>query len=294
MITLKNKYYTAEINPLGAEITQVVRNSDGRKYVWDDPDKKYWGRHAPILFPAIGKSNDDSYLIDGKKYSMNQHGFARDHFFEAVAQTDDNSVTLTQRATDETKKDYPFAYRLTVTYTLTDSGLTAAFEVANEDTLPKTQMPFALGFHPGFALSEPLEKYTLTLTNANLPLTKFGLGPVPFRSGDLKQIRAAKKNVLPLSHKLLDSGLFIIDAPSATAATLASTDGKYSVTLGIADFPYLTLWSPVKKNAPFVCVEPFAGLPDQAGDLVDWYHKLGNSVVESGESKRYQVSLALN
>jgi aldose 1-epimerase len=47
----------------------------------------------------------------------------------------------------EVADQYPFAFRLSLTYTLSASGLRTQAEVANEGDAP---MPFGLGFHPYF------------------------------------------------------------------------------------------------------------------------------------------------
>lgn len=291
MITLSNAQFTATINPLGAELTTLTRRSNGREYIWSDTTGKFWGRHAPILFPAIGRSNDDHYLVDGQTFPMRQHGFARDFEFDDVQQSSGDTVTLTLHANAETKELYPFDFALSVTYTLTDSGLQVQYHATNASAHPMT---FALGSHPGFALEQPLDHYTVTLTGANTPLTKFGIGPVPFRNGAVEPFAESDGAAIPLSHELLDDGLIIINAPEATSATLAANDGSYRVTINLADFPYLTLWSPEHKNAPFVCVEPFHGLPDVAGVPTDWYQKAGNTTVAPGGTSAFGYDLTLN
>lgn len=294
MITISNGKFTAEIDPLGAQLTTLTRSSDGRSYIWNDTTGKFWGRHAPILFPSIGRSNDDHYVLDGKQYAMRQHGFARDLEFDSIEQPDDASVNLTLHATDESRAIYPFDFALTVSYKLTDKGLRTDYTIANNSAAGTQSMPFAFGSHPAFALSQPLENYTVTVNDAKTPLTKFGIGPVPFRNGKVEPFSAAKGNVIPLSHELLDDGLIIINDPEATSATLAAKDGSYSVNVDLSDFPYVTLWSPEHKNAPFVCVEPFHGLPDIAGEPGDWQKKPGNTSVAAGNSVHLGYDLTLD
>lgn len=62
MLTLKNDYLTVKINPLGAELTSVVDNETQLEYMWQ-ADKAYWGRHAPILFPIVGRLQDNQYRL---------------------------------------------------------------------------------------------------------------------------------------------------------------------------------------------------------------------------------------
>ena len=64
----------------GAELVSVLH---------DDIEKIHdgiegWNRHAPILFPIVGKLKDGKTIIDGKECFMGQHGFARDMEFEEI------------------------------------------------------------------------------------------------------------------------------------------------------------------------------------------------------------------
>ncbi|WP_125705843.1 aldose 1-epimerase family protein [Lacticaseibacillus daqingensis] len=293
MLTITNSQFTATINPLGAELTTLTRNADGRNYIWADADGRYWSRHAPILFPSIGRSNSDEYVLDGQTYPMRQHGFARDFTFDTITPNAADSVNLTLHATPETKQLFPFDFALTITYTLTATGLQVEATVTNRNAVPARKMPFALGFHPGFALTQPLDHYTVTLNGATTPVEAFGIGPVPFRDETLAPLAAAAGTTIPLSYALLDDGLVILDARTATSATLATADGSHTVTIDLADFPYLTLWSPEHKQAPFICVEPFDGLPDQAGHPSNWLQKAGNTVLKGGDHKTVGFTLTL-
>ena len=67
-----------QVNTKGAELASIKAN--GREYLWQG-DPRYWGRRAPVLFPIIGKLANNTLRIDGKAYTMSQHGFARDTEF---------------------------------------------------------------------------------------------------------------------------------------------------------------------------------------------------------------------
>lgn len=45
------------------------------KLLWQG-DPNFWGRHAPVLFPNVGKHYGNHYRIDGMEYPSKQHGFA--------------------------------------------------------------------------------------------------------------------------------------------------------------------------------------------------------------------------
>lgn len=67
MIKLKNDRLEVEIDNMGAQLTHVIGNESGYDYIWNGDA---WKKHAPILFPAIGKSNNDEYVVDSKTYRM--------------------------------------------------------------------------------------------------------------------------------------------------------------------------------------------------------------------------------
>ena len=73
-IFLKNNNLTVKISTLGAEI-QSLKKSE-KEYIWEgNPD--IWEGHSPILFPICGKLADNKFIIDGKEFSLNMHGFAK-------------------------------------------------------------------------------------------------------------------------------------------------------------------------------------------------------------------------
>lgn len=100
-ITLKNDRLTVVISTMGAEI-QSMTTAEGLELMWQ-ADKAVWGRHAPLLFPIIGRLKDQQYTLDGQVISISQHGFARDTEFTLVRQ-DETSATFTMEDTETTRK----------------------------------------------------------------------------------------------------------------------------------------------------------------------------------------------
>ncbi|GEO65737.1 aldose 1-epimerase family protein [Levilactobacillus spicheri] len=267
MVTLKNDYLTVTINPLGAELTSVRDNASHLEYMWS-ADKAFWGRHAPFLFPIVGRLQDNQYQVNGQTYQMTQHGFARDRVF-TVAEQGATAVTFQLRADEVSREKYPFDFDLTITYTLTDHELRVAAQITNEND---QRMPFSFGAHPGF----------------NLP---FGGAPADFTD---YQVTVAPKRVyqrvplvgpysdtqhavpLDLTHPLaLTHDLFAHDAQvltlddRETTVMVSTPNDDHGIALTVAA-PYLGIWSPYPKQAPFVCLEPWWGLADDVqatGDL---------------------------
>ena len=60
MIVLENEGFRVEINPFGAELTSFRSKTTGTEYVWGG-DPAAWKRHAPVLFPIVGRLKDKTY-----------------------------------------------------------------------------------------------------------------------------------------------------------------------------------------------------------------------------------------
>ena len=87
----------------GAELISCKLN--GEEKIHDG--ESFWNRHAPILFPIVGKLKDNQTEIEGKIYKMGQHGFARDMEFKKIGE---NKYVLTSSA--ETLEKYPYEFEL--------------------------------------------------------------------------------------------------------------------------------------------------------------------------------------
>lgn len=267
MLTLKNNYLTVQINPLGAELTSVQDNESHLEYMWT-ADKAYWGRHAPFLFPIVGRLQDNHYRVNGQTYELTQHGFARDREFTVAHQTD---TTLTLVLSDDaaTHERYPFAFRLAITYTLNDHELRVAAQITNTG---EATMPFAFGAHPGFNL--PLGGALADFNDYNVRVAPKGVyervplvGPY---SDTQHPVPLDLTKPLVLDHALFDHDAQVLTLNNRETTVMISTpNDDHGITLTLKA-PYLGIWSPYPKRAPFVCLEPWWGLADDVhatGDL---------------------------
>ncbi|MDU0961160.1 MAG: aldose 1-epimerase family protein, partial [Bradyrhizobium sp.] len=125
---------TASIKAVGAELCSL-KTTAGLELLWQAGPA--WPRHAPWLFPIVGRLKDDQLRHRGRTYPMTQHGFARDLRFTWLERTAESCVL---RLTDDetTRARYPFAFRLTLTYRITADRLDMAVEIANagDEVLP--------------------------------------------------------------------------------------------------------------------------------------------------------------
>ena len=160
--TLSNDLLTVSIQDAGAQLCSV-RSAGGTEYLWQ-ADPAVWGRHAPLLFPLIGRLQDSQYTLDGRAWSISTHGFARDAQFQ-VSEQGPTALSFQLEDSEETRRVYPFSFVLTVTYTLEGSRLTKAHRVENRSAVP---MLYELGGHDGFRTplepGETMADYAVTIS----------------------------------------------------------------------------------------------------------------------------------
>src|SRR4051794_1130951 len=124
---ISNGRISATIKQAGAELCSL-RDAQGHELIWQAGSA--WPRHAPILFPIVGRLKNDVLHVRGKTYPMTQHGFARDLNF-AWTQTQPHSCTLSLHDSPDTRAQYPFAFALDVIFTVHDRQLSIVYEVTN-------------------------------------------------------------------------------------------------------------------------------------------------------------------
>ncbi|TPR13907.1 aldose 1-epimerase family protein [Apilactobacillus timberlakei] len=258
LVNLGNEYLKVIINTKGAEVTSI-KNDQNIEYIWQ-ADSNFWGRHAPILFPIVGRLKDDQYEYGGKKYSMGQHGFAREMEFSVTKRTND-AVTMQLKSNASTFEMYPFHFTLTISYLLSGSKLKAEISVINDGS---NEMLFSVGAHPAFNV--PLDN----LSEKDYSEYYINVFPqrtyeqVPFKApyidlNSVSDIDLSKS--LQLKHEIFyDDAKVIKTSDKKLICRLGNKNLDHGVEVEANKPEYAGLWS--AKNAPFVCLEPWWGVAD--------------------------------
>ena len=66
--TLENDQLRIKIADHGAELSEIYDKTNDRQVLWN-ADPAYWKRHAPVLFPNVGRYYEDHCLINGRSYT---------------------------------------------------------------------------------------------------------------------------------------------------------------------------------------------------------------------------------
>ena len=286
-VTHSNGTLDVAVSPLGAELQSARLR--GCEYIWQG-DPAYWDGRSPVLFPICGRLFERRYTYGGREYSMDLHGFARTSLFRASRSPAGDAATFTLAADDATRAQYPFDFELALTYRLEGATLVVAASVRNHGS---GTLPFSYGGHPG--LNVPLggegafEDWFLEFEPGVCP-DRFEFTPNALVTGRKFAFPLAPGNRLPLRHSLFDRAGIFLDRAGRSLA-LRSDRSERSVTVRFPDMPYLGLWHAPDSDAPYVCVEPWSGLPSYDGAPDDFATRHDMVRLAAGASATLRYSL---
>ncbi len=288
---LKNEELTAVFSERGAELTSVLRGDC--EYIWQG-DPAYWKGSAPMLFPICGQLANQKYTWNGMEYKMPMHGFMHRVDFHMVDIADDY-ICFELEANAATRAIYPFEFRLTVSHLLQGSCIFTQVTIANPDET--VTLPATFGAHPGFNI--PLEgkgafsDYYLEFGEVCSP----DLIEVA-ESGMINGRRSAYPLVdgkrISLSHRMFDNndGVFLVQVDKSI--TLKSDRSNRSVTVTYPDMPYLGLWHATNSDAPYLCIEPWCGMPNVEGVSEDFATRPDMFRILPGGEKTVALSISFD
>lgn len=281
---LKNDALTVTINELGAELSSL-RDSSGRELLWRGGT--VWARHAPVLFPIVGRVPEDRLRVDGQDYEMTQHGFARDLAF-TVGQADDSDVTFTLVDNEATREQFPFPFLLELHYSLRDTTLLVRHRLVNTGT---TTLHASLGAHPGFAWPLP---GAASRAGHTIEFERNEPAPIRRLEGGLLLPEVVPTPIRDRTLDLADS-LFVDDAlifdHIESRVVRYTAPGAPAIVLSFPDFPILGVWS--KSPGEFVCIEPWLGMTAPIGFSGDFAEKPGQLSLLPGKSRELLYSITV-
>lgn len=254
MYHIQNNFLKAAFRSKGAELTSL--SFENNELIWCA--KEPWERHAPILFPIVGKLKNNTYIYRNKNYSLPQHGFARD--LEWLC-TYHNHTSIEFELVDNeyTFQMYPFHFSLIVKYELIDSSLNILFRVFN----PHHQnLLFSIGYHPAFDLPFELNNYSLKFYPLQHKITTSVLSNGLI--SPQKKIVDLQNNQLNLSTSLFEKDAIIIENTDITNIELTTPHQPFYLNIFTGNAQNIGLWTkPHCKD--FICIEPWMGIADNEG-----------------------------
>lgn len=272
-ITIGDGQLSASVKLFGAELCSLI-DAAGREMLWQAGP--VWPRHAPVLFPIVGRLAHHRLRHHGQDYTLTQHGFARDRLF-SVSARNEHACTLTLCDDDATRALYPFAFRFELTFSVANGVLSVAHlcENTGQDILPVN-----MGAHPAFIwpLAPDIAKSTHVLTfaadeTAPIPRLQDGLiGPAVHPS-------PIKDRVLALDEALFTTDAIILPAP-ASQSVRYTAPGAPCIEMTWQGFPSFGIW--MRPPGDFLCLEPWHGMASPVGFDGEIIDKPGIARLEPG------------
>ena len=254
---LSNGIITVEVAPHGAELVSLVKGR--REYMWCG-DAKYWNRHAPILFPAVGKPFNNEIRIDGQVFAMKQHGFARDCEFEEVGE---GRLRMKAFLPD----NYPYRFDLEAEYKLEGSRVDITWTVENRDT---RDLYAQFGAHPAFQLpdydpDDAVHGYVRYFEHEGRPVRPVVVSDLEDGCRVPRPEPVHLPAEMPVTNESFAHDAWIIEEMQVTATELCDKQGKPFLRVDCPQAEAYGIWAPYKPGCPFVCLEPWCGLCDKKG-----------------------------
>ncbi len=280
----ENSYLTVQFSSQGAELKRLFSKPWNRELLWlplEEKDKKIWNRSSPMLFPIVGKLKGDEYHLKGKKYQMSQHGFARDREFKCI-ECVPTGATFLLVADQETFKQYPFCFELRVEYRLEDKKLNVTYSVKNVD---RQDIYFSIGAHPGFVLGKG-DNYEIQFEKKERGYFQLDGGLVNW-----KQLNALPSNVLVPTKELFSKDALIFKDVKSRYIDLVDLNRHETIRLHGCNTPYFGIWA--KDSLPFICLEPWYGVSDDAFHDQNFETKKGIQTLAMGGTFKFSYAIEI-
>jgi galactose mutarotase-like enzyme len=257
--TIKYGSYEATVSSYGAELISLKK--DGRECLWE-ADVRYWGEHAPVLFPVCGKLKNSSYSYGGKSYHMDGHGFLKCSNL-ALLEKSESRVSLALRENEETLKIYPFNFEVICSYELSDKGLCTTFKVTNTG---EKIMPYMFGWHPGFTLPTDegagIEDYYLYFDGKSSLTEELLYKGEPFVSGKFQEV-LLENSKFYIKEDFVYPRDTVLLFGHGNKCVLKNDKNGFTVDFSWSEnLQLLAVWKRANSGARYICLEPWTGTPN--------------------------------
>ncbi len=229
-----------------------------------DKDKSIRGG-IPILFPICGDLSE-AYLVAGNKYSLKQHGFARDLPWSICLLKDNSGIRLKLSDTKESRISFPFFFTLQMDVILKEKSLNMSIKVYNQS---QDVMPFSLGLHPYFKVlnlqkikinglpAKCIDQTNMKVTNTSdqIRIIDKGVDFLSYPTYSIKLLDSISRNEIELiHHEPMDTTVIWTDPPRKMVCLEPWTSPRNSLVTGdrkleVKPQEYIELFAIFKHNS---------------------------------------------
>ena len=189
---------------------------------------------------------------------MSQHGFARDMDF-CLTEESEGEIWFCLTEQEATLEKYPFPFVLEIGYKLEGRKVKVMWRVTN---LSEEPLYFSIGGHPAFSCEKrETERITCYLKFEGVKELVNRKLEGGLASDTVEKITLEDGGYLPVTEELFAEDALIIENRQTQEVSLCDSEKVPYLTVKF-DAPLFGVWSPVGKNAPFICIEPWYGRCD--------------------------------
>ncbi len=221
--------------------TVISYKVDDQEYFYTDQENLCSSERPrcgiPFLFPVFGRT------LEGSTYPMEIHGFGHTSAWTVIAH-DTSELKLELCSNENTRKFYPFQFRVELSFTIQEGKLFIRQKYENHGA---ETMPYAFGFHPYFAVNN-IERTVISF-HARQEMDMLTGKPAPCTKSS---------TLLTFPQNAPETGAFFMEA-SDNAVIDAGFGRKIKMNFD-HNFSRLVLWAVRGKD--FVCVEPINSSPN--------------------------------
>ena len=301
-IEIENNQLKVIVSSIGAELQSVI--CDGEERIWQaDPD--VWGKHAPLLFPFVGRLRDGYYEHEGKRIDAPMHGFCIGRPFEVAECCSDapcaggdacnapqTCVEFKTESDEETHKVYPFDFVLRIRFALDGNKLVKTHIIENTGN---AAMPFEVGGHEAYSTrmepGDTMADYCVQFAPGTESIAMFGMDEQGILTLPKTEVPLQDARLWKTPEQLGIDTIILENVPDSTASLLNVKTGHADV-VEFAQFPYLGIWTMAgQEDARYLCIEPWSALPDAHFSPRELSQRAGVITLQPGESKTLSYTM---
>lgn len=223
----------------------------------------------PILFPFPNRIRNGAWQFEGETYQFDKapespttiHGLLLNQPYQVESHTaDENGATLVcslnSQDFPEITRQYPFPFKIEVTYTLKDAALTMRIAIKNTGN---KNMPMGFGIHPYFSVDLGTEA-DASQAVITVPAAKYWeLDEVLVPTGEQHEVTGTLdlQSGQPFSQLKLDHVFTDVQLVEGVSRCLIENrDTGYGMVMeSDAQFRELVVYTPPDRDA--ICFEPY-------------------------------------
>ena len=196
----------------------------------------------PVLFPICGNLPGDALTLPQGRFPMPQHGFARDRPWRLAPLGGEelaSGVRLELSDSPATRRCFPFPFSLVLEVVAEPRALSITARLRHDGSPGSPPLPFSLGLHPYFAVSDPAQ------------VRLEGLPPQLLDQTSGHRVDTATATERP------DQGVDLLGAATGPVR-LVDPAGGVTITLEPrSPLDLVVVWTDPPR--PMVCLEPWTG-----------------------------------